>query len=286
MSTLSTGPCELDGWIIDRTSGCWDIPADTPEETIEIWRRVAAEYLYMVTGQRLGKSCAVAVRPCRKSCAEDFFGSRFFQGYQTTGGWIPYMRDGLMYNASICGCATDCHCGPELCEIEVPGPIFSVTKIDIDGITVDPVTYGYLDARRIVRRSDAATIQPELPGCWPTCQDLSLPPGQPNTFTVYYSTGQAVPFMASQALTQLAAHYIKGCSGCGCGIGSRNNLQSLTRQGVQMEFVDPQQVFSDGRTGLELVDAFVRAYNPGKLAKYSRVMSPDAPQRPPLWTGP
>lgn len=285
---LASGLCSLDGWELDPS--CMDIPDDTPPEVIERWRQVAAELLFGLTGQRFGPSCPVTVRPCRKQCAETY--SRYFNqgqflggGFRFTGPFIPYMAGGAMYNASLCGCASDCHCGPELCEIYLPGPIYDVVNVDIAGEVVDPLTYNVLDGRFLVRSS--ATPDDALGGtCWPSCQDMSLPPGEDGTFTVVYRTGIPLPAMGVAALSELTAHYIKGCNGCGCGIGTRNNLSRLSRQGVDLEFQDAQETLADGRTGLPLVDLFIHTVNPSQLPQAMRVLSPDAPRRPRVWYGP
>ena len=285
---LASGLCSLDGWTLDPS--CMDIPPDTPAEVIERWRQVAAELLFGLTGQRFGPSCPVTVRPCRKQCADGFglLSGRFFyqgHGYQSTGPFIPYMRDGLMYNASLCGCTGDCHCGPELCQVYLPGPVYDVISVDVGGEVVDPLTYNILDGQYLVRRSDVAD-DAEGGACWPSCQDMSLPPGLEGTFTVTYRTGIPLPAMGVAALSELAAHYIKGCNGCGCGVGSRQNLRSLSRQGVDLEFQDAQQTLADGRTGLPLVDLFINTVNPSRLPQAMRVLSPDAPKRPRIWYGP
>lgn len=283
---LASGLCSLDGWTLDES--CMDIPDDTPPEVIERWRQVAAELLFGLTGQRFGPSCPVTVRPCRKQCAEGFglLSGRFlYQGALSTGPFIPYMRDGRMFNASLCGCSGDCHCGPELCEIYLPGPIYDIVSVDVDGVVVDPLTYNVLDGQYLVRRSDTAE-DAEGGTCWPSCQDMSLPPGEAGTFTVSYRTGIPLPAMGVAALSELAAHYIRGCNGCGCGVGSRNNLRSMSRQGVDLQFQDAQETLADGRTGLPLVDLFIQTVNPSRLPQAMRVLSPDSPKRPRVWYGP
>jgi hypothetical protein len=67
---------------------------------------------------------------------------------------------------------------------------------------------------------------------------------------------------------------------------NNQNLARLSRQGVDLEFVDKQQVIADGRTGIEIVDAFIYAVNPGGLPRQMRVVSPDSPRPPRLWYGP
>lgn len=285
MTPLNAGNC--DPWPINTAVGCWDVPADTPPATVEMWQRVASEYLWAMTGRRLGPSCPVTVRPCRKSCFDaSWLSGRFLnQGqYLSTGGFIPYMMNGRMYNATVCGCDTDCHCGPELCEIDLPGPVFDIQSVTIDGAVVDPATYGIYDGRYLTRlNTGVATDEAK---CWPTCQDMTLPPTEVGTFAVTYRSGLALSSMATMAVTELTAHFIRGCNGgCGCGSGTRQNLQRLSRQGVDLEFADPQELFTDGRTGIETVDFFIRAANPYGVADQLRVISPDSPKRPRQWNG-
>lgn len=286
---LNSGLCSLDGWPIDRT--CMSIPDGTTEEQIEAMQLAAAELLFGLSGNRFGPSCPVTVRPCRKSCAEGY--GRYFNqgqylgsGFQFTGPFIPYMAGGAMYNASLCGCASQCHCGPELCEVYLPGPIYDIVSVDIDGEIVAPTTYGILDGRYLVRRSD--TAEDALGGtCWPSCQDMSLPPGQAATFTVTYRTGIPLSALGIQALSKLTEHYLQGCNGCGCGIGSRQNLSRLSRQGVDLEFVDTARTRLDPwRTGIEIVDQWLTMVNPSMLPRQLRVVSPDSPRPPRVWTGP
>lgn len=285
---LASGLCALDGWTLDQS--CMDIPDNTPPETIERWRKVAAELLFALTGNRFGPSCPVTVRPCRKACAETY--GRFFNqgqylgaGFRLTGPFLPYMAAGRMYNASLCGCTSTCHCGPELCEVYLPGPIYDIVSVDIGGELVDPATYAILDGRYLVRSS--ATPEDAAGGtCWPGCQDMSLAPGQPGTFTVTYRTGLPLPALGVAALSALTAHYIRGCNGCGCGVPSNRNLSRLSRQGVDLEFASPQEVLADGRTGIDVVDSFIFAVNPSRLPNQMRVVSPDSPRPPRVWTGP
>lgn len=287
---LASGLCQLDGWTLDQS--CMDIPDGTPPEVIERWRLVAAELLFALTGNHFGPSCPVTVRPCRRQCAEDY-GQYFNQGqflgagFQFSGPFVPYMVGGRMYNASMCGCASQCHCGPELCEVYLPGPIYDIVSVDVDGEVVDPDTYGILDGRFLVR-SSATPDDAEGGTCWPSCQDMSLPPGQPGTFTVTYRTGIPLSALGRAALSALTAHYIQGCSGCGCGVGTAaaRNVVRQSRQGVDMEFADPQQVLADGRTGIEIVDQFIHAVNPSRLPRQMRVVSPDSPRPPRIWYGP
>lgn len=284
--TLDSTNCTV--WPIDTDAGCWDIPADTPASTITTWQRFASEYLWAMTGRRLGPSCPFTVRPCRKSCADAYGISRFlnqgqYNGLQATGGWIPYLgADGQFRNASLCGCVRDCHCGPELCEVDLPGPVYDIVEVRIDGLVVDSGTYVVSDGRYLTRVNSG--LANDEPLCWPSCQDMTLTDAHENTFAVTYRTGVNLSGMATMAVTELTAHLIRGCNGgCGCGAGTTQNLQRLTRQGVELEFADASQVFQDGRTGIDHVDMFIRSMNPSGLANPLRVLSPDAPRRPRIW---
>lgn len=283
---LQSGLCSLDGWTIDRT--CMKIPDGTDEALIERMQLAAAELLFALSGNRFGPSCPVTVRPCRKACADGYdflFGRLFYQGqgYQSTGPFIPYMFRGEMFNASLCGCTGDCHCGPELCEVYLPGPVYDIVSVDIGGVTVDVDTYGILDGRYLVRNDLAPA---DTPGgtCWPSCQDMSRAPGEAGTFTVVYRTGIPLSELGRLALSKLTEHYLQGCTGCGCGAGTRQNLTRLSRQGVDLEFEPAGQLAQDGRTGIPIVDQWLNAVNPGKLPRALRVASPDSPKRPRVWT--
>lgn len=279
---LGTGVCEV--WPVDDR--CYDVPDGMDETTRLRYLRAASDYLWAMTGRRYGKQCPVTVRPCRKSCADGFgiLDGRFLnQGqYQSTGGWIPYLgSDGEFRNASLCGCVNDCHCGPELCEIELSGPVYEITEIDINGSVLGEAFYRVDNGRFLVRQNYPGTDA----ACWPMCQDMTATRGQPDTFTVTYSTGLVVPALGVLAVTQLANHFMRGCGdGCGCGVGSRENVSRITRQGIELEFADAQQVFTDGRTGIEIPDQFIRAFNPYGLASPMRVLSPDY-RRPRLTRG-
>ncbi|QKW06931.1 hypothetical protein HUT18_11535 [Streptomyces sp. NA04227] len=274
---LSTAPC--DPWPVDLS--CCDLPDDTQTEVIERWTKVATIMLWRLSGMRWGPSCPVSVRPCRRSCLDDYaFGIR----WNSYGPWVPYKGvDGQWRNASVCGCSSGCSCG-ELCEVYLPGPVYDIVSVDIDGEVLarpDPdndVIGGYrVDAPGMLVRTDGE--------CWPSCQDMAAPPSTPGTFTVTYRTGLPLDEAAIAAVSELTCHYIKGCGGGSCGCKGNKNVSRLNRQGFEMEFADPTVIYSEGRTGLPMADAWLAAVNPGRLASASRVYSPDF-RRPRVTTWP
>lgn len=281
MAVISQGPCQLDGWTPDET--CLKLPADITEEQRALYQRYAADILYHRTGQRFGPSCGVEVRPCYGGCDGRDGDGWWFSGpvpLGYAGAFYPYRgADGDIRNWRGCGCGDRCHCGPELCKIQLPGPIYDITLVEIDGVEIDKACFFSYDARFLVLNPVAFEARhPELhakyDGCWPRCQDFTKTGGE-GTWSITYSTGLPVPFLAAAAVTELMNHFAGMCSGCGCGTEARQNLTRLSRQGVDLEFADPQQVFTDGRIGLPICDLFVETYNPNKLPRAMRVLSPD-----------
>ncbi|MER7742299.1 hypothetical protein ABTX34_28960 [Streptomyces sp. NPDC096538] len=256
---LQTGPCSA--W---PTNLCCDVDG-VAEEDLERWTLVASQILFALSGRRIGP-CPVTVRPCRMACLE----SAPFISFQTrtgTGPWIPYIgTDGLWRNASVCGCQSDCSCG-ELCEVLLEGPVYDVTEVNIGGQVLAPEQYRVDAPGRLVRVGG---------GCWPSCQDMAAAPGEPGTFTVTYRIGLPVDEAAIAAVSELTCHLLKGCGGNGsCGCTSSRNFTRYVRQGVELEMPDPQVIYSQGRTGLPLVDAWLMVVNPNRLDSPSRVYSPD-----------
>ncbi|WP_405893688.1 hypothetical protein OG272_15640 [Streptomyces sp. NBC_00104] len=264
---LQVGPC--DPWPFEPCCVVDDYdPAD-----VERWTRVSSQILWALSGRRLGP-CPVTVRPCRRSCLDSAPVS--FQAGVGTGPWIPYIGvDGIWRNASTCGCKSDCSCG-ELCEVYLPGPVYDVVEVDVDGEVLVPEAYRVDAAGQLVRVSG---------GCWPTCQDMAEPSGAPGTFTVTYRWGLPLDDAAIAAVSELTCHLLKGCNPGSCGCKANRNLSRVTRQGVELEMTDPTVLFSQGRTGLPVVDLWLAAVNPYQMTSPSRVYSPDF-KRPRVTTWP
>ncbi|MFJ3249058.1 hypothetical protein [Streptomyces sp. NPDC086782] len=149
----------------------------------------------------------------------------------------------------------------------LPGPVFDVVQVDIDGQVLEPSSYRVDAPGRLVRTDGE---------CWPECQRMAAAPGEPGTFTVTYRWGLPVDATAVAAVSELTCHLLKGCGGSGsCGCRANRGITRLTRQGVEMEMPDPTLIYSAGRTGLPLVDLWLSTVNPYRLTSPSRVYSPD-----------
>lgn len=264
MSTPPEGPCE---WPIN-TACCTDW--DTYEPDVQAAATAWATYiLWALTGRRYG-GCPVTVRPCGGGCPR----ALGWMTYPVTldggdaaaaGGWVPYVDAGGAWRN--CACAGGCSCSAR-CEVWLPGPVASVASVTVDGVAIDPGAYRIDNAQLLVRTDGE---------CWPECQDLNEDAGAPDTFEVVYTRGTAVPVAGQIAAGKLACDYAKSCA-TGCKLPG--NLSSLSRQGVDVQLVDPTEILAAGLTGVAEVDTWIRAVNPYRLAQRSRFYSPDlAPPR-------
>lgn len=265
---LQSGPCEPWPFV-----PCCEVEEHEPEE-IERWTRVASSILWRLSGMRWGP-CPITVRPCRRSCLDAYPQT---VRWGAAGPWVPYLgSDGQWRNASVCGCTTSCSC-TELCEIYLPGPVYDVVEVNDGGQVLVPGVEYRVDAPgRLVRLGG---------GCWPQCQDMAAPPGAPGTLTVTYRWGLPLDDAAIAAVSELVCHLLKGCGGGGaCGCKANRNVTRLSRQGVEMERMDPTLLYTEGLTGLPLTDMWLMAVNPHRLRSPSRVYSPDL-RRPRATTWP
>ncbi|MEW2568309.1 hypothetical protein [Streptomyces sp. NPDC047070] len=265
---LQTGPCEP--WPIEP---CCELPDD--EALVTKWQTVASFLLWSLSGRRYGPSCPVTVRPCRRQCMDSF---PYPVQWGAAGPWIPYKGvDGAWRNASVCGCRSDCSC-TELCEVKLEGPVFDIVEVDVDGVVLAGGGVDYrVDAPGLLVRTDGE--------CWPDCQDMAAPAGTDGTFTVTYRWGLPLDAAATAAVSELTCHLLKGCSPGSCGCKANKNVTRLNRQGFDMELADPTLIYSEGRTGLPLADAWLHAVNPYRLTSPSRVYSVDY-KRPRVTTWP
>ncbi|MFF4385620.1 hypothetical protein ACFY0G_02320 [Streptomyces sp. NPDC001552] len=242
---------------------CCSLADDVTPELIARWQAVASQILWRLSGRRWGPSCPITVRPCRRSCMDLL--PRSVISWGSAGPWIPYIWGGNWYNASVCGCSSDCSCG-ELCEIRLPGPVYDVQSVQDGADLLPPAAY------RVDNSGDLVRLDGE---CWPTCQDMAADIGDPDTLTVTYRTGLQLDESATAAVSELTCHLLKGCGGaCGCAAAGRN-VSRLTRQGVQLDMADPTLIYAEGRTGLPVVDLWLSSVNPYRLTSPSRVYSPD-----------
>lgn len=234
------------------------------QQTATTW---ATEILDALTGRRFNQ-CPVNYRPCGPRCGGG-------AGYLTwpvgqpgaTGGgmpWmIPYVDSGIWRN---CACDGGCSCRAR-CEVPFPGPVAEVVEVRVDGLVIDPSAYR-LDSYRGV------PVLVRIDGdCWPTCQDVAIDVDEVGSFVIVYSPGETLPVAGQIAAGLLACEFLKDCQGQECALPQQ--LQSLSRNGVEVQVVDPASLLENGLTGIAQVDLWVRSVNPGRKAQRSRIYSSD-----------
>lgn len=259
---LEEGPCT---WPVDLS--CvpdWETYSASARSAAVSW---AAYILWALTGRQYGP-CSITVRPCGPRCSGP-------SGYMTfpvrsdgssgaMGPWmVPWIDAGVWRN---CGCAGGCSCAAD-CEIALPGPVAAVDEVTVGGVTLPASAYR-LDIVRglpVLVRIDGE--------CWPECQDMNANTDEPGSFAITYQRGVYVPRAGQLAAGQLAGEFAKACSGQDCALPQQ--LASLTRNGVEVQVVDPATFLDAGLTGLANVDMWIRAVNPLRKAQRARVYSSD-----------
>jgi hypothetical protein len=192
---------------------------------------------------------------------------------QWTGGvggtWTypqPALIRGMWFNLTCGTCAGECSC-TMLSRIELPMPIINVIEVRMDGVALIPdVDYRLDDGKYLTR------LGGEL---WPWCNDLTQLEGE-GTWSVTVTLGKDVPVMGQMAVGELACEFAKACvNDNSCKLPA--TVQQLTRQGVSLTFIDPNQLFENGLTGLYFSDLFIRSVNPDGRRAPARVYNLDQP---------
>lgn len=171
----------------------------------------------------------------------------------------PYI-DGLG-NIKNSAAGTSCGCSGTVAgqhtRLRLRGtPVRSVQKVSLGGTELSAENYKIVNGS-ILQLSGA-------------CIDI-------DGLEITYTYGVGVPTAGQRAARMLASELVLGWSGDGtCRLPDR--ATSISRQGISIEILDPQDFLNDGRTGVYEVDLFLRAANPDKARKPARVFSPDLPK--------
>jgi hypothetical protein len=122
-----------------------------------------------------------------------------------------------------------------------------------DAVLIDASSYVVEDSRWLIRVDDEP---------WPSC------------VLVTFDHGGDPPEAGQHAATVLAGELLAAITpGATCRLPER--AQSVTRQGVSVAFLDKQQFFADGLTGLYMVDLFLSRFrNQGGVTR-SRILDPN-----------
>jgi hypothetical protein len=252
--TTDFGPCA--DWPVR-----WNCDVTTESPTATGAAVTAATYvLWSLSGRQFG-TCTTTLRPCRRECYDESgwggFGAPWTTAWDYSGSTYPWFVLGCG------GCRGTCSCA-QVSEVVLPSPVQSIVSVKLDGVTAPTGNYR-LDNNRLLVRTDGQQ--------WPRCNNLNLADTQPGTWSVTAVYGQPVPKMGEIAMGELACEILKAMRGEECRLPP--GVTNLTRQGVSIEIPDIGSIFSDGRTGLYLVDMFLISANPKKIMQRGRVYSVD-----------
>lgn len=256
---FDNGPCS--GWSAPIWT-CTLSPAEVAVTGIAV--QAAADVLYALTGRHIG-TCQLTIRPCRKNCYGEVW--PFTSGWWEVGMYPrPVFYQGTWYNVTCGMCTGGCSCA-SISEILLPGPVASVISVKVDGVVLDPSLYRVDNYRSLVRLGGSS---------WPICNNLNLADSQVGTWSVTLTQGEAVSPLGQMALGELATEFAKLLA-CNADCIFAKPVQQLVRQGVTMNFLDPNMLFANGRIGLYLSDLYISVENPHGLQQRSRVYNIDDP---------
>lgn len=258
--TIRTSPCS---WPVQFPPDC-TVPepyASLPASGQALYDQMAIDFLWRWTGRRFS-ICEVTVRPCRERCWD---GLSTFGSIVTRRPFTPALIRGEWFNIACGSCGDACGCG-DTSTLKLPGPVDEITEITIDGTVLDPAAYR-VDNHQLLVRLDGDR--------WPTCQNMGAALGKPDTWGVTYTLGIPVPVGGQIAAGLLASEFAKAaCNDSTCLLPKR--LQTITRQGVTVGFMDAFDDLQKGGTGLWLIDSWVTSVT--RAPQAPRVFSPDVPR--------
>jgi len=260
-SGTGSSPCDVwpVKWLCSLSAGAAAVTGDALQ--------AATEVLWALSGRRFGL-CTVTLRPCKRACSDVPWPSGLWPSV-TAGMTYPMpvnLGGGEWLNLTCGSCTRDCSCAT-LEEVLLPGPVYDIVEVKVDGDVLDPSSYR-LDDGRILVRVDG--------GRWPTCNNLNLADTQTDTWSITARYGEDVPLLGQMAVGELACEFVNLFLGGECQLPQP--IQSLSRQGVSITYVDPNELLDNGRLGMRMSDMFIQTVNPGGLRARARVFDIDGPR--------
>lgn len=232
-------------WSVDRS--CLPVAQtdiDTQQQTDA--ENLAVAVLWSLSGRQFGV-CPVIARPCRQPCN----GLLNEWGYGLPMG-VPFFPvwDGGNWRNISCNCGPKCSwVAPNVVHLVSSGqPIQDVTEVVIAGEVLPDDQYK-LEGDLLYR----------IGADWPH-QDLTRPLDEPGTWSVTYTRGNPPPPGTAKLVGLLAQEFLAACSGGKCRLPRR--VQSVSRQGVSYQMIDPTSILKEGKTGIPEIDLWLQAVNP------------------------
>ena len=167
------------------------------------------------------------------------------------------------------------------------GAIFNIPADEFEGGVVDglsPESRIRLRGRPVtkihtIRRRDGVILDPSAYYLvdHSTVQAATGIPWTPCNLEITYSYGTYAPTMGRMAARTLAIEFVKLFEGSDdCALPQR--VTSIARQGVSYTLLDSQDFIEEMRTGIYMVDLFLKSTNPDKARAKARVFTPDVPR--------
>jgi hypothetical protein len=226
---------------------------------------IATEVLYALTGRQFGL-CTKVIRPCRASCFGNVWPSADWWDINSGMAYPqPLLIGGQWFNLTCGSCTSGCSCST-VSEAILPGPVYDILEVKVDGVVLTPIIDYRLDDWRLLVRLNGES--------WPLCNNLNLADTEVGTWSVTLRAGVEVPELGQLAVGELATDIVKFLV-CDDTCTLPKPIQSITRQGLNISFLDPNEVFADGKLGMYFCDLFIQTYNPNKLKQRSRVYNID-----------
>lgn len=268
MAAPTVGPCEL--WTSPEeiiACNCSGLDPTTDAAVLDAATNHASQVLFGLSGRQYPGACTEKRYPClggNCGCGgagwmSSRWGSWWHSGYPS----IPTRVDGEWFNIGCCSGRCNERC------VKLPGPINSVTQVVIDGEVLDPAAYRVRGFRRVCRVDG---------GSWPCTQDFSVG----GTWFIEYVRGKPITTNMRAYASMLGCEFAKAI--CGTTSCLPENVVNIVRDGVTINFEDAEALFAQGQVGAELIDQWLRAVNPNKLARAATVVRADDPAIAPRWT--
>lgn len=240
------------------------------EDQLSPYYMAASELCWKLSGRVWQGICTLTgLRPCRQP------------GSVGLSRWPSAVGEGLVPNWwqnqtqiwwGRCGCNGDawlgtCSCTDGIHQLDMDPywPLLAVTEVKVDGVVLDPSKYAVFDYRYLARVDGLL---------WPMVNRLDRADTERDTWSVALQYGNMPPEDAQLAAATLVGEMALAANpGAGsCILPER--IQTVVRQGITYIVSDPQTYLDAGRTGIYLIDLWLRATNPSGLTEGATLSFP------------
>jgi hypothetical protein len=248
----------------DSDGVCEDLPQGFDPAVLAEARVAATGVLWALSGRRYGYRTSV-VRPILSQCVVSPWWTLplFTAAY---GAWT-YPAGYMVVTCGSCngGREGSCSCEPTVMKLSTKA--VGITGVKVDGVELDPADWALSADGRYLTRLDGET--------WPRCQNMNLPDTEDGTMSFTMRWGQEPPALSKAAMGALECELAKlRIAPDDCALPQR--VSSLSRQGVSITMLDPMDFLDEGKTGIYVVDLFLKTVNPRKQRRPSGVWRADS----------